>query len=67
MTMKGGEMKLKRVIELEYNQAKKIYARQYAGTMKTYYDDNLYTCFDEDELETYKPRKPGRPRKKRSV
>jgi hypothetical protein len=67
MTMKGGKMKLKRVIDLDYNEAKKIYARQHAGTMKTYYDDNLYACFDEDELETYKPRKSGRPPKKRSV
>lgn len=57
-------MKLRRVIELDYNEARKIRARQDAKTMKTYYDDEFYICFDEDELKTYKPRKNGRPPKK---
>ena len=57
---------LKRIIELSYNEARKIRARQKVGTMKEYYDDDQYLCFDEEELKIYKPRKDGRPAKRRS-
>ena len=57
---------LKRIIELSYNEARKIRARQKVGTMKEYYDDDQYLCFDEEELKSYKPRKDGRPAKRRS-
>lgn len=57
---------LKRIIELPYNEARKIRARQKVGTMKEYYDDDQYLCFDEEELKSYKPRKDGRPAKRRS-
>ena len=52
---------LKRIIELPYNEARKIRARQKVGTMKEYYDDDQYLCFDEEELKNYKPKKIGRP------
>ena len=57
-------MKLKRVVDLPtVKEAKKIYARLDVGTM-TYYEDKYgYVMFDEDELKTYKPRKPGRKTK----
>lgn len=57
---------LKRIIELNYNEARKIRARQKVGTMKEYYDEEKYLCFDEEELKSYKPRKDGRPAKRRS-
>lgn len=57
---------LKRIIELPYNEARKIRARQKVGTMKEYYDDDQYLCFEEDELKNYKPRKDGRPAKRRN-
>lgn len=54
-------MMLKRIIELTYNEARKIRARQKVGTMKEYYDEEQYLCYDEEELKTYKPKKSGRP------
>ena len=54
-------MMLKRIIELTYNEARKIRARQKGGTMKEYYDKEQYLCFDEEELKNYKPKKRGRP------
>ena len=56
---------LKRIIELPYNEARKIRARQKVGTMKEYYDKEKYLCFKEEELKNYKPRKIGRPVKRR--
>lgn len=57
-------MRLKRLIELNRSEAAKIRARQINGTMTEYYDEEQYLCFDEDELESYKPLKKGRPAKK---
>lgn len=57
---------LKRIIELSYNEARKIRARQKVGTMKEYYDEEKYICFDEEELKNYKPRKYGRHAKRRN-
>ena len=56
---------IKRVIELTHSEACKIRARQRAGTMNEYFDDEKYLCYETDELDTYKPRKTGRPLKSR--
>lgn len=58
-------MKLKKVADLPNREASKIYARINAGTMTLYLDEIGYTLYDEDELKTYKPRKCGRPPKRR--
>ena len=57
---------LKRIIELPYNEARKIRARQNVGTMKEYYDKEQYLCYDEEELKNYKPKKRGRLAKRRN-
>ena len=54
-------MALKRLIELTREEASKIRARQKAKTMGEYYDSEQYLCFETKELETYRPRKSGRP------
>lgn len=56
---------LKRIIGLPYNEARKVRARQKVGTMKEYYDEEKYLCYDEKELKNYKPKKRGRPSKRR--
>ena len=57
---------LKRVVDLPtVTEAKKIYDRLKKGTMTYYEDEQGYAMFDENELETYKPRKSGRPIKKK--
>lgn len=57
---------LKRVVDLPtVTEAKKIYDRLRKGTMTYYEDEQGYAMFDEGELETYKPRKAGRPIKKK--
>ena len=54
-------MALKRLIELTREEASKIRARQKAKTMGEYYDSEQYLCYETKELETYRPRKSGRP------
>lgn len=56
---------MKRLIELTHEQARKIRARQLAGTMTELYDEEKYLCFDEKELEKWKPKKVGRKPKGR--
>lgn len=57
---------LKRVVDLPtVTEAKKIYDRLRKGTMTYYEDEQGYAMFDDNELETYKPRKSGRPTKKK--
>lgn len=51
---------IKRVIELNQTDASKVRARQKAGTMTTYFDDDAYVCFDQSEFENWKPQKRGR-------
>lgn len=59
-------MKLKRVIDLPTTtDSKRIYARLSQGTMTYYEDEYGYAMFDEDELANYKPRKSGRPPKRK--
>ena len=60
-------MKIKRLSNCKHSYSQRIRARQRSGTMKEYYDDENYLCFDEDELETYVPKKRGRPTSKRRV
>ena len=56
-------MKLTRLISLPYKEAHRIRERQKAGTMTEFYDDEQYLCFSEEELQSYKPKKRGRPSK----
>lgn len=56
-------MGIKRLISLPHSEACKIRARQLAGTMTEFYDDEQYLCFSEEELKNYKPKKRGRPSK----
>lgn len=58
-------MKLKRLISLPHSEATKIRERQKAGTMTEFYDDEQYLCYSEEELQSYKPKKRGRPSKNR--
>lgn len=51
---------LKRLISLSRKDANKIRDRQLKGTMNEYFDDELYLCYDDEELENWKPRKNGR-------
>lgn len=51
---------IKRVIELNQTDASKVRARQKAGTMTTYFDEDAYVCFDPCELENWKSKKRGR-------
>ena len=51
---------LERLINLNSTEAKKIRARQKAGTMSVYYDKEKYICYSKKELNVYKPRKKGR-------
>lgn len=55
---------LKRLNDLSRTDAAKIRKRQIVGTMKVYFDNNNYICYDTDELKAYEPRKKGRPHKK---
>lgn len=55
--------KIKRLIELNQTDASKVRARQKSGTMTTYFDDQSYVCFDEEELECWKSKKRGRQSK----
>lgn len=54
-------VELKRVIDLSRTEANKIYARQRRGTLKVYFDNKGYQCFDINEQN--KPHQVGRPRK----
>lgn len=58
-------MKLKRLISLPHIEAVKIRKRQNSGTMGEFYDEEQYLCFDADEYKKWKPRKNGRPIKRR--
>lgn len=49
-----------RLMSLTHKEASKIRDRQKKGTMKSYYDDELYLCYDDEELKNWKPRKNGR-------
>lgn len=49
-----------RVFSLPHAEARKIRARQLAGTMKTYLDERGYICYDDEELASYIPKKDGR-------
>lgn len=60
-------MAIKRLCDCKHSFSQKIRARQKSGTMTEYYDDEGYVCFDEDELEIYKPKKKGRPTVKKGV
>lgn len=53
-------MTLKRLISLSHTEATRIRNRQIVGTMTEFYDDDGYLCYDEDDLNGYKPRKRGR-------
>lgn len=59
-------MQLKRMKDLPRNTYSKYRERQLAGSMSEYYDDDGYLLYDEDEVETYKPKKRGRPTKKQT-
>lgn len=60
-------MDLKRVISLPHSEAMKIYARINNGTMKEYFDDEEYLCYDKEELKNWKSKKVGRKPRKRSL
>lgn len=51
---------IKRLIDLSRTEAGKIRARQKAGAMKEYYDEENYLCYSIQELENYKKGKAGR-------
>lgn len=53
-------MAIKRLISLKHSEASKIRSRQLNGTMKEYFDDEKYLCFDEEEYNMWKPKKNGR-------
>lgn len=56
-------MAIKRLVSLPHKEACKIRARQMVGTMTSYYDEQNYLCYSEEELENYIPNKSGRPTK----
>lgn len=51
---------IKRLIDLPRNEANKIRARQKAGSMNEYYDDENYLCYSVQELENFQKAKAGR-------
>ena len=58
-------MAIKRLVSLPYRDARRIRERQKAGTMTEFYDDEQYLCYSEEEYINYKPKKSGRPAKRR--
>lgn len=56
-------MVLKRMKDLPRNVYSKYRIRQKKGNMTEYIDEEGYICYDEDEVENYKPKKRGRPAK----
>ena len=59
-------MKKVRLSTLPHNKMVMIRRRQINGTMSDLVDGEGYICYDPDELASWKPRKSGRPRIKRS-
>lgn len=57
---------LNRLVNLTKSDAVKIRRRQLRGSMKEYYDDELYLCYDTVELNEWKPKKVGRKAKRRN-
>lgn len=65
MVLKEKEMAIKRLISLTHSEACKIRARQLVGTMTEFYDSENYLCYSEEEYKKYKPKKRGRPLKRK--
>lgn len=53
-------MGIKRLFSLSHNEARKIRARQLAGTMSEFYDEEQYLCYSEEEYKSYTGKKRGR-------
>lgn len=49
---------IKRVIDAKEKNL--IYSRQQRGRMTQLFDEEGYTCYDEEEFENWKPKKIGR-------
>ena len=55
-----------RLSSLTHSERVRIRKRQMKGTMSDLVDEEGYICYDPNELESWKPKKAGRPRLKRS-
>ena len=60
-------MAIKRLKDLSKTLYARYRARQLAGTMIEYIDEQGYICYDEEEAANYVPKKNGRKIKKSEV
>ena len=54
---------IKRLKELTTKDRNRLTMRMKRGLLKKHLDEEGYLCYDEDELNDYKPRKSGRKAK----